>query len=293
MQLARYFERRLGVKADVLSSSALPRSAFDRKRKQYVGEALTDLLANRGNAEGRRSVLIGLTAEDMFNRDRLDWRFSFSIRHPSGLVVVSRARMDPRLLGLFPDSALRMRRLQKMVMKNVGVLSLGLGQSRSPRSALFDSILSTDDLDYMTEHFRPPAPSPAKRDWLARSTRACRHGISDARALIARSPLVTREDLLAFVDESIALEERHRDQLAALPAAAEDRSAVRSLLARFKRAGDTDRAALAKLKAQWSEPTVKRWVQDAVRYSLALKSTALELGSRDCARYFDPATYAR
>lgn len=112
VQLARNIERRLGIKAGVLSSSALPRSAFDRKRKQYVGEALIDLLANRGNADGLRAVLIGLTAEDLYNRDRLDWRFSFSIRHPSGLVVVSRARMDPRLLGLFPDSALRMRRLQ-------------------------------------------------------------------------------------------------------------------------------------------------------------------------------------
>jgi len=154
-------------------------------------------------------------------------------------------------------------------------------------------ILGTDDLDYMTEHFRPPAPSSAKRAWLAGSTRVCNQGIAQGKALIARAPLVTREDVLAFVDESIALEERHRGQLAALPAGAEDRSALRALLARFKRVNEVDRAALAKLRANWDETTAKRWIQDGIRHSLALKSDALELGSRSCARYFDPATYAR
>ncbi|MBA3433934.1 MAG: hypothetical protein H0U08_07555 [Actinobacteria bacterium] len=254
---------------------------------------MIDLLAARGNTEGLRAVLIGLTIEDMYNRDRPDWRFSFSIRHPSGLAVVSRARMDPHRLGLFPDSALRTRRLQKMVMKNVGILSLGLRQSRNPRSAVFDLILGTDDLDYMTEHFRPPAPSSAKRAWLAGSTRVCKQGIAQGKALIARTPLVTREDLLALVDKSIALEELHRAQLAALPAPAEERSALRAMLARFKRVNDADRAALATLSARWNETTAKRWIQDGFRYSLALKSDALELGSRSCAQYFDPATYAR
>lgn len=116
----------------------------------------------------------------MYTRDRPDFRFTFSIRHPSGLVVVSRARMDPRLLGLMPYPALRMRRLQKMVM----------------------------------------------------------------------------------------------------------------LLTRFARAVRADRAKLASLRARWSEAVLARWVKEGLRASLALKSNSLELGSLDCARYFDPATYA-
>lgn len=292
-KLAHYIEQRLGLRTSVVSRIALARSAFDRTRRQYVAEELIDVVAPLRAAASSQGVFIGLTVEDMYSRDRPDWRFAFSTRHPSGLAVVSRARMDPRLFGLAPDAALRIRRLRKMVLKNIGVLALGLPQSRNPRSALYDSILSGDDLDYMTEEFRPRAPSHSKQVWLARSTRLCKQGVAEAKALSARSPLVTREDLLAYADMSIALADVQRAQLAAIPAAAEERLAVRALLARFKRAGKADRAAVAKLRAQWSDATLKRWLQDALRSSLALKSNALELGSRSCGRYFDPATYVR
>ena len=65
------------------------------------------------------------------------------------------------------------------------------------------------------------------------------------------------------------------------------------MLALFKRAGSADQAAVAKLSTHWSEPVLKRWLQEGIRFSLALKADALELASRSCARYFDPATYAR
>lgn len=146
-----------------------------------------------------------------------------------------------------PDPALRMRRLQKMVMKNIGVLVLGLSQSRNPRSALYNSILSVDDLDYMTEEFQPSRPSEAKT-WLGASTRVCRQGIAAARALNRRSRVATRADLLAYAEESIALADRRRDELAAIPLPREDRAGIQTLLTRFARAVLAGRAKLASLR---------------------------------------------
>lgn len=134
-KLARYFEQRLGLRTSVESRIALPKSALNRSRKQFVAEELIDVVASRRAAAGSQPVLIGLTTEDMYTRYRPDYRFTFSIRHPSGLVVVSRARMDPQRLGLTPDPALRMRRLQKMVMKNTASSrsgSLRAGIRRAP-----------------------------------------------------------------------------------------------------------------------------------------------------------------
>lgn len=288
--LAHHVGRKLGLKTGVLPRTALPASAFNRQRKQYVAEKLIEVL-HRPLGDPR--VVIGLAAEDMYTRDKPSWRYTFSIRDPHGFAVVSRARMDPRVLGLTPDPGLRMRRLQKMVLKNVGVLALELPVSANPRSVLYDSILGPDDLDFMTQEFRPPAPSRAEQSWLRRADGACQRAVSEAKALIARSSIETTDDFLTFARASIVLSAGHSSQLVAIPPAPENRSAVRAMLALFKRAGNADRAAVAKLSAHWSEPVFKRWLQDGIRFSLALKADALELGSKRCASYFDPATYAR
>lgn len=216
MSLARHYERTLGLETRVLPRSDIPKSAFNQARKQYVAEKLIDVVASRRNAGNARDVLVGLTTRDMHTRDIPNWRFTFSIRHPSGLAVVSRARMDPRLLGLSPDPVLRMRRLRKMVLKNIGLLALGLSQSQDPRSALYDVILSTDDLDYMTEELKPRTPSRAKRAWLL----AARTALANAELWRARRcsrarrsqrrPMCSRSDARA----SFSRNARGRDWLA-------------------------------------------------------------------------------
>jgi hypothetical protein len=236
-------------------------------------------------------VVIGLLKDDMYTSGVPAWRFAFGVRSQDGLAVVSQTRMDPHILGLTPDPALRMRRLQKMVVREVGVLSLGLGLNRNARSVLYDTILSTDDLDLMTEDFRPAAPSGARKAWLRRSTAVCDRGVVEGKALIARSPLATPADYLAFLAAGIALEEKHHAALAAVPAASGDRAAVKAMLTRFRRSIKADRSVLAKLTTHWELAVVKRSTQDGLRSSLRLKTDVLELGSTSCARYFDPATY--
>jgi predicted Zn-dependent protease len=288
--LARYVRAKVGVRTGVLRSASIPRSAYNRARKQYVSQSL---IARVGRPAGEpQAVMIGLTVEDMYSKGE-PWRFVFSLRSPQGFVVVSRARMDPRAIGLDADNALRARRLQKMVLKNVGALSLGLRTSGNPRSALFDAILGVDDLDYMTTEFRPAAPSRAKKTWLTRTTRACKLGTSQEKALIARTPITTQDDFLTYLRESITLRDRTRAELAAVPAAPADRGAARALVARFKRAIAADRSAVAKLEASWSDARADALVLARTRSGFALKAGALELGSLGCARYFDPQTYAR
>ena len=154
-------------------------------------------------------------------------------------------------------------------------------------------ILSTDDLDFMTSHFRPPASSPLRRAWLGRTTAVCERGVVEAKALIARSRLATQADLLAYATDAIALAEKQRRELASVSAGPEDKRAVRGLLARFRHAIAADRAVVTRLKRRWSKAELGRFLRDDFRYSIALKADALELGSRACARYFDPTTYVR
>lgn len=289
--LARHFERKLGTTIVVLPSIALDRAAFDTGRKQYDTDALFASLRRVRDARNPAAALIALTLEDTYSRGMPSWRFVFGTRSADGLAVVSRARMDPRVIGLNPDAGLRTRRLQKMVLRNIGVLADGLALSRNARSALYQTILSTDDLDFMTEELRPPAPSTARRAWLTESTRGCKRGIAENKALIARSSVATRDEFLAFARESVALEQRHYDALAAVRPATEDRRAVRALLARFESIVDYDKRVMARLGSQWSDKTASQWVDEGLRAGLALKSSALELGSRSCGRYFDPFTY--
>jgi predicted Zn-dependent protease len=288
-KLARYVRARLGVETGVLSRGSIPRSAFNAERKQHIAEVLVDSLLTRRPAGSPQAILIGLTVEDMYAKFEA-FRFTFSIRNPRGFAVVSRARMDPRRLGLVPDPALRTRRLQKMVLKNVNSLAFGRSLSGNPRSVMFGSILSADDLDYMTEDVRPEAPSRATRTWLRESNGVCNRAVSREKAFIDRSKGNTAEEVFAFAPELLDLREQQRSELAALSPPA-DRAAFRALLTRFGKANTADRQAVAALQARWSEEGFIRWLTGRVKVGLALKAAALELGSRACGRYFDPLTY--
>ena len=291
--LASYFDHRFLLRTGVLPTEALPGAAFDRRRRQYVADKLIGVLHKPA---GDPRVVIGLTTEDMYWAGKPSWRYTFSIRSPQGFAVVSSARMDPEAQGLLSDPGLRMRRLRKMVLKDIGVLAYGRSPSHDPRSALYDAILGPDDVDYMSTDFDPRAPAGARLRWLERAGGVCLRGVSRGKALIARfivTGVGTRADFLEFADESIVLDERERTKLAAVPPAAEDRASVGALLALYRREVRADRSAVARLRIRWSMAAAQRLVQDDVRYALSLKSNALELGSRSCARYFDPATYSR
>lgn len=288
VKLARFVRARAGLRTRVAGSKAMPRSMFDRARKQYRAQQLITLLSRPATSQ---DVVIGLTAEDMYSTSE-PFRFVFSLRDPDGFAVVSRARMDPRAMGLAADPGLRLRRLQKMVLKNVGSLALGRPLNGNPRSVMFSVILSVDDLDYMTVDARPPAPSAARRAWLAKSNSVCASGTAREKDLLARARLDDQVGALEYAHSYVELRERQREELAAVKPAREDRAAFRALLTRFGMSIRTDRQGLAKLEANWNEAAVREWATGRVRAGFALKASALELGSRACGRYFDPVTYS-
>jgi len=176
--LASYFDHRFLLRTGVLPTEALPGAAFDRRRRQYVADKLIGVLHKPA---GDPRVVIGLTTEDMYWAGKPCWRYTFSIRSPQGFAVVSSARMDPEAQGLLSDPGLRMRRLRKMVLKDIGVLAYGRSPSHDPRSALYDAILGPDDVDYMSTDFDPRAPAGARLRWLERAGGVCLRGVSAAR----------------------------------------------------------------------------------------------------------------
>jgi hypothetical protein len=148
----------------------------------------------------------------------------------------------------------------------------------------------------MSTDFDPRAPTGARRSWLTEAGAVCRRGVTRGKALLGRftrTGIRTRSDFLDFASESIALDTQQRAELAAVSPAVEDRAGVSALLALYRRELRADRSGVAALRAHWSNVRAQRLLDDDVRYALGLKSGTLELGSRPCARYFDPATYRR
>jgi predicted Zn-dependent protease len=137
----------------------IPDDALDEDRRQLVAERLIEALKDSDKPGTSAAVLIAVTGEDMYIRDRT-WAFAFSLRREGRLAVVSSARMDPAALGQTPDPGLQPTRLRKMVLKNIGVLHYGLPFSDDPNSVMYDNILSVDDLDRVGDQLPLPNREP-------------------------------------------------------------------------------------------------------------------------------------
>jgi predicted Zn-dependent protease len=153
-KLATDLARRHQVPTSTLPALPLTRYAVDEERDQLVSERLIELLRRQYPVRHPRAVVIGLTQFDMYIR-QASWNYAFSLRSEPSYAVVSTARMDPVNYGDAADRELLEARLRKMVAKNIGVLYLRLPLNSNPRSLLYDRILGPDDLDRMTEEFKP------------------------------------------------------------------------------------------------------------------------------------------
>lgn len=280
LSLGAHLERRQHVAVQVLPTALLPPAALNRARHQYVGEKLEEALSRRFPTQARSGTLIGVTEADMYLRSE-SWRFAFSIRGDH-TAVVAVARMDPRFYGLEPDSALLLERAEKMVTKNVGILTFGLGVSGNPRSVLFTPG-GLDDLDYMTLDFTPKPLSRAKQRWLAGANAACSRASSRESAL---GRPTTQEELVRVLQDDVPIAQELYDRLHALPADAQDAAAVRRMLRRFTAWLARYRQAVDKLAARWDPGVFKQLLRDAELYGNELTSDALRLGSRPCGQYF-------
>ena len=277
--LADHLRRKFHVRLLVRGSLSFPSGTYDGSRKQYVAEKLAAHLERAYP----RGVVIAVTDRDIYMKTK-QFRYVFSIRDQR-TAVVSSARMDPRFYGLPPDTELWYSRLDKMVGKMVGVLALGRRESANPRSVLYSGILGFDDLDFMTEDFKPRPYAADKRAWLASADPACTKAEADA-ATVGNRPRQTSEQLLGIVTDLVNLEGNLFATIDPLSVPRSDRALVAKFRSSLAQAVSTDQAAVAALRAHWDAKKFKDFVTVYQAEGLGLRATSLRLGSRACAAYF-------
>jgi hypothetical protein len=137
-----------GLPITVSSPLAIPSIAVDAGRGgQLTSERLAESIAAAHPEGYGRTLVIGLTTQDLYLAGRPDWRFAFGGRNQSGVAVVSSARM-----GRFLDVDGEWNRLTKMVTRDIGFLYYGLRATSDPGDILYDNILSLEDLIRIGDH---------------------------------------------------------------------------------------------------------------------------------------------
>ena len=285
--LAALIRRRYKVPAVVLRRIALPTSAYDASRRQYRAEDLeATVLRTPTRLPPGVTAGIALTNRDLY-APSLGEAWAFAYRSPtSRLVINSTARLDPSFFGLHADHVIADSRLCKLTGRAVGVISYGRPLSADPRSVLSRSLLSLDDLDFMTESFAPAPPSVAERRWLSGVGHVCARGSSAVRAAgLGRA--TTPAEAIVRLRKVLALEQRWFPPLEHIAPAPTERARIRSLGSALNGLISIDRQAIAALSAQWSAADYRHWLlADGSQGNRAIW-LALGLGSRPCGQFIE------
>ena len=144
--LPRDYSDEYGLTVTLDDGIALPATAFDAARRQYAAEdVMATLAASRPDAVAAGSVVIGLTAADIYLRE-LDWSWVFAARDGSQVAVVSLARMrGGRVANLNPL-------FRRMLTRQIGFLCFELPASDNPYDVLYRDIRSVWDLARTSDH---------------------------------------------------------------------------------------------------------------------------------------------
>jgi predicted Zn-dependent protease len=120
---------------------ALPATAFDVSRRQYVAEDLIAAMRQVHPPAGDPStIVIGVTTADVYIRG-IDWDWAFALRQEGTSAVISVARMPNT------KQVNRWKLFATMMTRQVGFLCFGLPPSDNPYDVLYRDILSVSDLD--------------------------------------------------------------------------------------------------------------------------------------------------
>ena len=153
-ELIVYYNQKYGLAIEILPIVPMEPWLTDYKRRQLIAEELIEQIKRQYPqlAGDRTAVLIGITSRDMYIRSS-PWKFAFSWRQEGRFAVVSTAPMDPVFFGRQANASLLQLRVRKIITKNIGLMYYGHFQSNDPKSVLYRSILSVDDLDRVGEEF--------------------------------------------------------------------------------------------------------------------------------------------
>ena len=152
--LTSFYRDKYKLEIETLPTVPLSEAAVNRKRDQLIAEQVVAIMkqANPQITNDPDAIMIGLTTQDMYI-NKMDWRFAFSWRDEGKYAVVSSARMYLPVRRWKISEKRMVKRLRKMVTKNVGILYYHLAQSDNPRSVLYRNVGGIRDLDYMREDF--------------------------------------------------------------------------------------------------------------------------------------------
>jgi predicted Zn-dependent protease len=136
-----------GLPISVASPIAIHPSAINADRDQLTGEVLAQLIVGAHPEANNRTLVIGLTTQDIYIAGRPDWTFAFGLRNSGGVAVASSARMGRPL-----DPGGEWNRLTKMVTRDIGFLYYGLAATGDRGDVLYEDILRLDDLVRIGDH---------------------------------------------------------------------------------------------------------------------------------------------
>ena len=157
--LVGYYEDEYGISITVLTPKPIPDGMANRERGQIDVQDLMDYMATLFPTAARDpdAILIGVTPVDMYDRTS-HYRFLFGARDTevTPRAVVSTARLNVKFFGIGEGKDVTFSRARKLFTKNIGLLYYGLSDSDDPDSPLYNSILSTTDLDRMGEPLEVP-----------------------------------------------------------------------------------------------------------------------------------------
>jgi predicted Zn-dependent protease len=154
-ELVGYYKEKFGIEIKVLPALRIVPGDIDESRQQLIAENLiTSMLGSHPEYAGNSSaILIGITAYDIYPR-QYGWRFVFGWREGQrNAAVASTARLGLHYYGEPPDEATPLKRLHKVITKDLGILLFGKSPSNNPRSVLYDGIGGIQELDGVSDDF--------------------------------------------------------------------------------------------------------------------------------------------
>lgn len=147
-ELAAWYRDHWGVEVRILAPTPSMRAAWSDDREQYEANHMLEGIEelDPGRALFPLAIVVGITFDDIYTEDRLDWPFFFATNGDS-IGLVSGAR-----LGVCPGdtaSTVTWSRIRKLVTRRFGLMYFDFEPSSDPTSPLYDRAFSTAALDRM------------------------------------------------------------------------------------------------------------------------------------------------
>jgi len=159
-RLARHFGAKYKLYTAIAPRMNLTEERVNRERGQLRGETTVNSIGRHILRTNIRFLMIAITPYDMYSEVNPSLRFVFGVNGRFGnfgAAVISTARM-----AFSAGKKEREHRLRVMVARHIGASYFRLSKNRDRRSALYERIHSTHDLDRMTEELCPSAPGAAR-----------------------------------------------------------------------------------------------------------------------------------